>query len=110
MAKWWQGVRGCGSKEPRQVYSDSTLDCSMYCEGGARTESGLRAPFVLPGGRRALPVLREAGLQVGGGSAGSPPPLKLCAMKGVGHDLNSPYQGYAFDIAWEFLKQQAGMP
>ena len=26
--------------------------------------------------------------------------LDLCAMKGVGHDLNNPHQGYPFSVAW----------
>lgn len=26
--------------------------------------------------------------------------LELCAMRGVGHDLNTPYQGYPFTLAW----------
>mgnify|MGYP001811163654 CR=1 FL=1 len=30
--------------------------------------------------------------------------LDLCAMKGVGHDLNTPFQGYPFGLAWDFLR------
>lgn len=26
--------------------------------------------------------------------------LELCGMKGVGHDLNNPFQGYPFTVAW----------
>lgn len=32
--------------------------------------------------------------------ASNGPVLKLCGMKGVGHDLNTPYHGYPFDVAW----------
>jgi hypothetical protein len=54
-------------------------------------------------GRKTIPVhskeaayaLSRAAQQQGAG-----PILKLCGMKGVGHDLNTPYQGYPFDIAW----------
>lgn len=28
------------------------------------------------------------------------PILKMCGMKNVGHDLNTPYHGYPFDVAW----------
>jgi poly(3-hydroxybutyrate) depolymerase len=31
--------------------------------------------------------------------------LDLCGMKGVGHDLNTPYQGYPFSVAWDFLSK-----
>ncbi|KIY92431.1 hypothetical protein MNEG_15533 [Monoraphidium neglectum] len=30
--------------------------------------------------------------------------LDLCGMRGVGHDLNNPFQGYPFTVAWDFLK------
>jgi len=26
--------------------------------------------------------------------------VQLCGMKGVGHDLNTPFQGYPFGVAW----------
>jgi hypothetical protein len=31
--------------------------------------------------------------------------LQLCGMRGVGHDLNTPFQGYPFGLAWDFLSQ-----
>ena len=29
--------------------------------------------------------------------------LQVCGMKDVGHDLNTPFQGYPFGVAWDFL-------
>ncbi|KAI8462535.1 MAG: hypothetical protein J3K34DRAFT_447686 [Monoraphidium minutum] len=39
--------------------------------------------------------------------AGAAAPLDLCGMRGVGHDLNTPFQGYPFGLAWDFLSQHA---
>lgn len=87
MAKWWQGLQGCPG-EPRSDYSDQTLDCSVYCEAGAGSALRLSRKHRAAGKKQA-PV-----------AATGVPILKLCGMKGVGHDLNTPYHGYPFDIAW----------
>ncbi|WIA11692.1 hypothetical protein OEZ85_011789 [Tetradesmus obliquus] len=103
MAKWWQGLRGCKG-EPRDEYNDQTLECHVYCEGGPASERAERRPM----GRKTIPMHgKEAAFALRQQGAG--PILKLCGMKGVGHDLNTPYQGYPFDIAWEFFKKQSGL-
>jgi poly(3-hydroxybutyrate) depolymerase len=33
--------------------------------------------------------------------------LELCAMKDVGHDLNTPYAGYPFTVAFDWLSSNA---
>jgi poly(3-hydroxybutyrate) depolymerase len=33
--------------------------------------------------------------------------LELCAMEGVAHDLNTPYAGYPFTVAFDFLSSNA---
>ena len=33
--------------------------------------------------------------------------LELCGMRGVGHDLNTPFQGYPLGLAWGFLSSHA---
>eukprot|EP00879_Flechtneria_rotunda_P012861 GHRR01013430.1.p1 GENE.GHRR01013430.1~~GHRR01013430.1.p1 ORF type:complete len:166 (+),score=41.45 GHRR01013430.1:340-837(+) len=93
MAKWWQGLQGC-SGDPQPANSDKILDCTVYCD-----------PASAAAGRRHL-SRKLAATQ----AASSKAYLKLCAMKGVGHDMHTPYQGYPFDIAWDFFKQQAGLP
>lgn len=88
MAKWWQGLQGCPG-EPRAEHSDQTLDCSVYCEAGAASRAARLDRKQRAAGRK------QAGMTAAGG-----PILKLCGMKGVGHDLNTPYHGYPFDVAW----------
>lgn len=33
----------------------------------------------------------------------APGQLELCMMKGIGHQLDIPYQGYPFTAAWDFF-------
>jgi hypothetical protein len=97
MAKWWQGLRGCKG-EPRAEYNDQTLECHVYCEPSSKSERAERRPM----GRKTIPIHgKEASYALSrADQQGGAPILKLCGMKGVGHDLNTPYQGYPFDIAW----------
>lgn len=95
MAKWWQEMQGCNG-EPRTTFTDQTLECAVYCD--ASPAAAERRPMI---NKKAVLLRRpswktEATKQ----AALRAPVLKLCGMKGVGHDLNTPYNGYAFDVAW----------
>lgn len=84
MAKWWQGVRKCPG-EPKPIYSDEVLECFLYCDPDNSSKAASRREMAKgkkQSGRKGTPI------------------LKMCGMKGVGHDLNTPYHGYPFDVAW----------
>eukprot|EP00775_Hariotina_reticulata_P009685 gene9685-9843_t len=83
------------------LFTDQVLECSIYCEPQAAAERRPMANKKMVT-RRPVNKKREAARQSGGRS----PVLKLCGMKGVGHDLNTPYHGYPFDVTWDFFKQQ----
>lgn len=89
MAKWWQGLQSCPG-EPRADYHDDRLECSVYCES---QQAAQRRPML---GRKEGTMQSHVGRPI----------LKLCGMKGVGHDLNTPYQGYPFDVAWAFFNSK----
>lgn len=94
MAKWWQKMHNCpGERVPE--YSDDRLECWVYC---SPTPSNARVPMHGPM-RHSKPearIRREKAQQM----HSTKPILKMCGMKGVGHDLNTPYHGYPFDVAW----------
>lgn len=73
--------------------SAQQLECFVYCE--SNTGRAERRPM----GRKSIAPVKKTGKEAAK-QAGGGPVLKLCGMKGVGHDLNSPYKGYPFDIAW----------
>jgi hypothetical protein len=95
MASWWQGMQGC-TGEPRTVFTDQILECSIYCESQAAAE---RRPMANKKMATRRPVNKKK-IEASRQSGGRGPVLKLCGMKGVGHDLNTPYHGYPFDITW----------
>lgn len=99
MARWWQKLRGCQG-EPQSEYNDDRLECYVHC---SPTPSNARLPMhPMKHSKQEARVRREKAQQTHSGH----PILKMCGMKGVGHDLNTPYHGYPFDVAWNFLKTQ----
>ena len=93
MASWWQQLRGCPG-ERQSEYSDDRLECYTYCSSSpANARVPMKGP--LSHSRPEARVRRERAQQ-----HASRPILKMCGMKGVGHDLNTPYHGYPFDVAW----------
>lgn len=91
MAKWWQKLRNCPG-EPQPELNDDRLECYMYCSSAP---ANARVPMVAPPKQEAR-ARREKARQF----HQARPVLKMCGMKGVGHDLNTPYHGYPFDVAW----------
>jgi hypothetical protein len=94
MAKWWQKLRNCPG-EPQAEYNDDRLECFQYCSSAPPANA--RLPMVPPPQLAAHRAQREAARQW---HSGGRPVLKMCGMKNVGHDLNTPYHGYPFDVAW----------
>lgn len=93
MARWWQKLRGCQG-EPQSEYNDDRLECYVHC---SPTPSNARLPMhPMKHSKQEARVRREKAQQMHSGQ----PILKMCGMKGVGHDLNTPYHGYPFDVAW----------
>jgi hypothetical protein len=99
MAKWWQKLRSCPG-EPQPEFHDDRLECSLYCAAGPAANA--RLPMHRPAAQLGPAVqLARARREAARQSFHSwRPVLKMCGMKNVGHDLNTPYTGYAFDVAW----------
>lgn len=77
-------------------YSDDRLECYLHC---SQAPANARLPMTtkpLRPGKADARIRRESAKQMHSGR----PILKMCGMKGVGHDLNTPYHGYPFDVAW----------
>lgn len=99
MAKWWQKMHGCPG-EPVQEQNDDRLECYQYCSASAPANARLpmrRKPLVQEVSRQDARYRREKAQQWHSNGKAM---LKMCGMKGVGHDLNTPYHGYPFDVAW----------
>jgi hypothetical protein len=97
MAKWWQQLRGCPG-ERQSEYNDDRLECYVHCSSAPANARVPMVPMakVLKPNKPAVRARREKAKQMHSGR----PILKMCGMKGVGHDLNTPYHGYPFDVAW----------
>lgn len=93
MAKWWQKMHGCPG-EPQSEYNDDRLECYVYCSSAPANARLPMSP--MKHSRPEARYRREKAKQMHSGR----PILKMCGMKGVGHDLNTPYHGYPFDVAW----------
>lgn len=98
MAKWWQQMRGCPG-ERQLEFSDDRLECYLHCSSAPANARLPMKPQTVNPLRPSKPdarIRREKAQQLHSGR----PILKMCGMKGVGHDLNTPYHGYPFDVAW----------
>lgn len=103
MAKWWQKLRNCPG-EPQQESNDDRLECYQYCSSAPPANARLPMRNGQPSmAKLEARAQREKARQW---QHAGRPVLKMCGMKNVGHDLNSPYHGYPFDVAWQFFKQQ----
>lgn len=85
--------------------NDDRLECYQYCTpvpANARLPMTKQAKTAAvkaaaaAGPKADSRIRREKAQQWHSGK----PILKMCGMKGVGHDLNTPYHGYPFDVAW----------
>lgn len=71
----WKTLYGCSADADAPLWSDATTSCVTMC--GNTTGAAAR-----PSGNSAAP--RTSGI--------TKARLDLCGMKGVGHDLSTPFQ------------------